>query len=62
VGLVTLTDLVYSQEMLVEMVRALEKLSLEEAPKRLVKVVDYFHRIIGTSEDSVKTMPSSTAT
>ena len=62
VGLVTLTDLVYSQEILVEMVRTLEKMSLEEAPKRLVKVIDHFHRIIGTSEDPVKTKPSSTVT
>ncbi len=62
VGLVTLTDLVYSQEILVEMVRILENMSLEQAPKRLVKVVDHFHRIIGTSEESVKTKPSNTAT
>lgn len=62
VGLVTLTDLVYSQEILVEMVRTLEKMSLEKAPKRLVKVVDHFHRIIGISQDPVKMKPSNTAT
>jgi CBS domain-containing protein len=63
VGLVTLTDLVYSQEILVEMVRTLEKLSVEKPPKRLVKVIDHYHRIIGTLEEpEVKTKPSSVLT
>jgi hypothetical protein len=63
VGLVTLTDLVYSQEILVEMVRTLEKLSFERSPKRLVRVIDHYHRIIGISEKpKIKTKPSGILT
>jgi len=63
VGLVTLTDLVYSQEILVEMVRTLEKLSDEKPPKRMIKVIDYYHRILGTPEKpEIKTKPSSMLT
>ena len=63
VGLVTLTDLVYSQEILVEMVRILEKLSVEKPPKRLAKVIDHYHRIIGIPEEpEIKKKPSSMLT
>ena len=59
VGLVTLTDLVYSQEILVEMVRTLASLSAEKPPRRMVKVIDHYHRIIGTLEKpEIKMKPS----
>lgn len=45
VGLVTLTDLVRSEQI----VKMLKKLPSEETPKRMKKVVDYFNRIISIS-------------
>jgi len=45
VGLVTLTDLVRSREI----IKTLKKLPTEETPKRMRKVVDYFNRIISIS-------------
>lgn len=45
VGLVTLTDLVRSEQI----IRMLKNLPSEETPKRMKKVVDYFNRIISIS-------------
>ena len=45
VGLVTLTDLVRSEQI----IKMLKKLPAEETPKRMKKVVDYFNRIISIS-------------
>ena len=45
VGLVTLTDLVRSREI----IKMLKKLPTKETPKRMKKVVDYFDRIISIS-------------
>ncbi len=45
VGLVTLTDLVRSEQI----IKMLQKLPSEETPKRMKKVVDYFNRIISIS-------------
>lgn len=45
VGLVTLTDLVRSEQI----IKMLKKLPGEETPKRMKKVVDYFNRIISIS-------------
>jgi CBS domain-containing protein len=45
VGLVTLTDLVRSEQI----IRILKKLPDKETPKRMKKVVDYFNRIISIS-------------
>ncbi len=45
VGLVTLTDLVRSEQI----IRILKNLPSEETPKRMKKVVDYFNRIISIS-------------
>ena len=45
VGLVTLTDLVRSEQI----IKMLKKLSTKETPKRMKKVVDYFDRIISVS-------------
>ncbi|KPV62327.1 MAG: Inosine-5'-monophosphate dehydrogenase [Candidatus Bathyarchaeota archaeon BA2] len=45
VGLVTLTDLVRSREI----IETLKKLPTKETPKRMKKVVDYFDRIISIS-------------
>lgn len=45
VGLVTLTDLVRSEQI----VKMLKNLPSEETPKRMKKVVDYFNRIISIS-------------
>jgi len=45
VGLVTLTDLVRSREI----IKALKKLPTKETPKRMKKVVDYFNRIVSIS-------------
>jgi CBS domain-containing protein len=45
VGLVTLTDLVRSKQI----IKMLTKLPAEETPKRMKKVVDYFNRIISIS-------------
>jgi len=45
VGLVTLTDLVRSEQI----IRILKNLPDKETPKRMKKVVDYFNRIISIS-------------
>jgi len=45
IGLVTLTDLVRSEQI----IKMLKKLPAEETPKRMRKVVDYFNRIISIS-------------
>jgi CBS domain-containing protein len=45
VGLVTLTDLVRSEQI----IKMLKKLSAEETSKRMKKAVDYFNRIISIS-------------
>jgi len=45
VGLVTLTDLVRSKQI----IKLLKKLPAKETPKRMKKVVDYFNRIISIS-------------
>ena len=45
VGLVTLTDLIRSQEI----IKMLKKLPAKETPRRMKKVVDYFDRIISIS-------------
>jgi CBS domain-containing protein len=45
VGLVTLTDLVRSEQI----VKMLKKLQAKETPKRMKKVVDYLNRIISIS-------------
>jgi len=45
VGLVTLTDLVRSREI----IKMLKKLPAKETPKRMKKVVDYFNRIVSIS-------------
>jgi len=45
VGLVTLTDLVRSEQI----IKMLKKLPVGETPKRMKKVVDYFNRIISIS-------------
>ena len=45
IGLVTLTDLVRSEQI----VKMLKKLPAKETPKRMKKVVDYFNRIIPIS-------------
>ncbi len=45
VGLVTLTDLVRSEQI----IKMLKKLPHKETPKRMKKVVDYFNRIISIS-------------
>ena len=45
VGLVTLTDLVRSEQI----IKMLKKLPAKETPKRMKKVVDYFNRIISIS-------------
>ncbi len=45
VGLVTLTDLVRSEQI----IKMLKNLPSEETPKRMKKVVDYFNRIISIS-------------
>jgi len=45
VGLVTLTDLVRSEQI----IKMLKKFPAEETPKRMKKVVDYFNRIISIS-------------
>lgn len=45
VGLVTLTDLVRSEQI----IKILKKLPDKETPKRMKKVVDYFNRIISIS-------------
>ena len=42
-GLVTLTDLVRSPKT----VNKLKELAVEGTPKRMLKVVDYYHRILG---------------
>jgi CBS domain-containing protein len=42
-GLVTLTDLVYS----LDTVKMMKKLSSRRTPKRMLKVVAYYHRILG---------------
>jgi len=45
VGLVTLTDLVRSEQV----IKMLKELPVKETPKRMKKVVDYFNRIISIS-------------
>jgi len=45
VGLVTLTDLVRSEQI----IKILKKLPTKETPKRMTKVVDYYNRIISVS-------------
>lgn len=42
-GLVTLTDLVCS----LNTVKMMKKLSTKRTPKRMLKVVDYYHRMLG---------------
>jgi len=45
VGLVTLTDLVRSEQV----IKILKKLPAKETPKRMKKVIDYYNRIISIS-------------
>jgi len=45
VGLVTLTDLIRSREI----IKMLKELPAKETPKRMKKVVDYFNRIVSIS-------------
>lgn len=45
IGLVTLTDLVRSEQI----IKLLKQLPAKETPKRMKKVVDYFNRIISVS-------------
>lgn len=42
-GLVTLIDLVHSPKT----VKMLKKLAVKGTPKRMLKIVDYYHRILG---------------
>lgn len=53
IGLVTLTDLVYSQEVLTEMVGILETMR-QTTPKRMIKVLDPLLRIMGPVETPTK--------
>lgn len=53
IGLVTLTDLVYSQEVLAEMVRVLDVMR-QTTPKRMIKVLDPLLRIMGPVETPAK--------
>ena len=53
IGIVTLTDLVYSQEVLEEMVGLLSAME-DEPPKRIVKVLHPLLRIVGPVEIPAK--------